>query len=363
MDFPYEVGNKLKVVDELNCWASSCCSKCPFDNVKIGDIITISKIGEKGNSNSWVGEYVSFAGKVNETEYGFSYSNKTKNCYELIKDKPMKKVRYADKDAVKFDCLTMGKIYEVLKEDEDEYEIIDDDGDRDYFGKEYFELVEEEKIMKMEDFKPGMKVKVVRKIPSYQNGWKNTWINNMDKRVNDEKIYTVNVVNENGVHFEGVGEGFSWEALEIVEEEKIMKYKLLKSISGKSLFEANACKTEFDKFVKKYGFYEDVSFTEEFIEDAIKQNGWISFFVNNGFIEKVKPEVFYKIGDRFENKETISGGREWMICRIDSKYAFVSLKDGVSWATGIEVKSPNKITQGEFDKMCSSQKGNFTKIN
>lgn len=75
---------------------------------------------------------------------------------------------------------------------------------------------------------------------------------------------------------------------ELLIKEEFKDYKPIKSISGKDIVN-KACKEEFEKFVKHFGFYNEIEFNEEnfnWIRDNI-ENG-IQFTIDNGFIEKVE---------------------------------------------------------------------------
>ena len=71
-------------------------------------------------------------------------------------------------------------------------------------------------------------------------------------------------------------------------KENFKDYKQVKTITGKDVVN-NACRGEFEKFVKHFGFYTEIEFNEfnfNWIRDNI-ENG-IQFGVDNGFIEKVE---------------------------------------------------------------------------
>ena len=71
-------------------------------------------------------------------------------------------------------------------------------------------------------------------------------------------------------------------------KENFKDYKQIKSISGKDVVN-NACREEFEKFVKHFGFHNEIEFNKEnfnWIRDNI-ENG-IKFGLDYGFIEKVE---------------------------------------------------------------------------
>ena len=85
---------------------------------------------------------------------------------------------------------------------------------------------------------------------------------------------------------------YTFDELLIKEDNKMKEnfkdYKQVKSISGKDIVN-NACQEEFEKFVKHFGFHNEIKFNEinfNWIRDNI-ENG-IQFGIDNGFIEKVE---------------------------------------------------------------------------
>ena len=75
---------------------------------------------------------------------------------------------------------------------------------------------------------------------------------------------------------------------ELLIKDEFKDYKPIKSISGKDIVN-KACREEFEKFVKHFGFYNEIEFNEEnfnWIRDNI-ENG-IKFGIDNGLIEKVE---------------------------------------------------------------------------
>lgn len=77
MEFPYRVGDKIKIIKKPEMWSSHLCDNYPLKKVKIGDIIMIKKFGLDKCSH-W-----QFSGEVNEVEYGFDYTS-SKHCYEKV---------------------------------------------------------------------------------------------------------------------------------------------------------------------------------------------------------------------------------------------------------------------------------------
>ena len=95
---------------------------------------------------------------------------------------------------------------------------------------------------------------------------------------------------------------------ELLIKDEFKDYKPIKSISGKDIVN-KACKEEFEKFVKHFGFYNEIEFNEEnfnWIRDNI-ENG-IKFGIDNGFIEK---------GEKYDDKKLY-------YCSFQSRPKYVS---------------------------------------
>lgn len=82
------------------------------------------------------------------------------------------------------------------------------------------------------------------------------------------------------------------QVIKVKQEEDKMKYELIKDLSGKLIVET-ACKEEFNIFTKKYGYYDNIEWTKENEEFIIKQNGWVDFFKEKGFIKEIKPKIVF----------------------------------------------------------------------
>jgi len=71
-----------------------------------------------------------------------------------------------------------------------------------------------------------------------------------------------------------------------------MKYKLVKKLSG-HVISGTACRDEFEKFVKKFGYYTEVEWTSDVEDYCIEQNGWIEFLFREGYLNKNKKTKGY----------------------------------------------------------------------
>lgn len=104
--------------------------------------------------------------------------------------------------------------------------------------------------------------------------------------IDGDKIYHVPKVNidkmlEDGMKRMGVNR----------EKDMNTRYKLLKPISGKIICE-EACKEEFDKFVKHFGFHTKIAWDKE-NEDWISENIHlgIKFLEDHEYIDLIKPKL------------------------------------------------------------------------
>jgi len=136
MEFPYKVGDYVKIIDKITEWSSGPGGIFPWADIKVFDIIKITKI-EKENG------YFSFNGEFRGKNYGFVYNKRTKDKFELVKTL---KVKCINNEGVK-DLIQIGKIYVVSSQTEKFYYIGDDCEDHTGFYKHRFEIVEEEKEM------------------------------------------------------------------------------------------------------------------------------------------------------------------------------------------------------------------------
>ncbi len=91
-----------------------------------------------------------------------------------------------------------------------------------------------------------------------------------------------------------------------------------------------------------------------FIEYAEKHGCFIKWLIENEYIEKVEPEIFYKLGDKFERLG--SGkycGFEFILASPENNTAMlINTNDGGRWTGGIKVKNITKITEMELSEMC-----------
>ena len=136
MEFPYKVGDCVKIIDKITEWSSGPGGIYPWNDIKVLDIIKITKI-EKEN------DYFSFNGEFRGKNYGFVYNKKTKDRFELVQTL---KVKCIDNEGVR-NLIQIGKIYRVESQTEKFYYIGDTCVGNIGFYKDRFEIVEERKEM------------------------------------------------------------------------------------------------------------------------------------------------------------------------------------------------------------------------
>jgi hypothetical protein len=149
-------------------------------------------------------------------------------------------------------------------------------------------------------------------------------------------------------------------AIPYKKEEKVEEYKVIKSF------------TKYDYIIqhqKKYGW---TSFKDSCAEFQKDMEGWVNDKciidpkINNtptmcsdnfykhgvmfGFLEKVEPEVFYKVGDRFTNDcmET-----EYILAKAELNNAviMVNLSNGNLWSGSRKVSDWDKIPKSKFEEI------------
>lgn len=71
-----------------------------------------------------------------------------------------------------------------------------------------------------------------------------------------------------------------------------MQYKAIKIISGKEIIETGACETSAEKFIKEFGYYNEIEWTEE-VENWIKENisDGLDWLIRKDFITENKTNI------------------------------------------------------------------------
>ena len=106
------------------------------------------------------------------------------------------------------------------------------------------------------------------------------------------------------------------------------KYKATTSLSCSSVAKENPCQNEFEKFNSKFspdGFFAEIGWNEneEFI---IKQNGWISWLLDKGFIEEVEEEIEYD-SEKVYIYKGFSNSEEFKLHEIEGVYSWINLNN------------------------------------
>lgn len=61
-------------------------------------------------------------------------------------------------------------------------------------------------------------------------------------------------------------------------------FKQMKPISGFHLKDCDPCRTEFEKFIKEHGFFNEIEWSKEIEDKFMCENGWITFLISKSFI-------------------------------------------------------------------------------
>lgn len=149
------------------------------------------------------------------------------------------------------------------------------------------------------------------------------------------------------------------------KEEKVeeIKYKRLQlTISMMSMSNVigcqdfkNAC---IDWLNMGYSIRQDIC-TDDLISVAKEHNG-IQCLIDKGFIEKVEPEIFYELGNKFE-----IDGEVYQIVSIFCNLAFLANIEGqraFDKSTITEIEDYYKITKAELESMASNRFKDLKKI-
>ncbi len=84
---------------------------------------------------------------------------------------------------------------------------------------------------------------------------------------------------------------------------------------------------------------------------AEKDQKRIDWLIENGYVEKIEPEIFYKRGDIFRHTETKDKAMLVTVGKSKAHLAMVSGGyTGKTWTgTDTEISDPEKITEKELD--------------
>lgn len=198
-------------------------------------------------------------------------------------------------------------------------------------------LKPKEKGMKLEDCKVGMKVRL-----------KPGEIPGIKKLVQDVyptltgKITSIFGAEGQEVIIDGMW-GLSPDQLEPYEE-KPMKYKELKCIRAATVIAEKPDPHDFATFIDAFG-YEPVS-ADDFVVwcENNRRECWISWAISNGFIEEVKEEKTYYVGQRFDGPH----GKYLLCTPTDASVSMINLKTGSGWGNPIRVGDTQEILHGEL---------------
>lgn len=257
---------------------------------------------------------------------------------EPVEDKIPKFVMAKETNRGNF--IIQGKIYEVISEDLDSYQIRTSRGIVGMVYKHRF-----------------TKLKTAKYIKEYID-YGRVELNKFYPVIKEEK-HRVNILNDGGEEFfyeKGYFKIFGETKTENKKEPE-MKYKKLKNFTAEDLRKLGACNEGIEEFIKHFGFTKDVPLTEDSICIMEGITDCIPFLLRNRFIEKGKEEIFYRVGDRF-----MGPSGESILCSPQVHMAsLINLTTGARWTEMVHVNNSQEITEEEFGKIIGS--GHFTKIN
>lgn len=180
-----------------------------------------------------------------------------------------------------------------------------------------------------------------------------------------EKIYNIMIPDRSAYSFHS-------KDLELIKEDDKMdenkiKYKSTpKRRTFKTVYNENIatsdCKDLFRHFADMLVFIRPTNLTDtvafdKMISWAEKDSKRVVWLIENGYIEKIEPEIFYKRGDRFMEQQSDT---EHMLTTIGDYKMMLVTNDGRHWKEGATVNNTRKVTQNELNKI--GRTGRWEKI-
>lgn len=137
-------------------------------------------------------------------------------------------------------------------------------------------------------------------------------------------------------------------------------YRIAKPISAEILARTNICEGELGLYFKEFGNIHFIYDIFPIIEFCNKKSGRLEWGITNGFLEKVKKEKFYRVGQRFKYD-----GVEYLMASIYPShinnaicgFMVVGGSEDVGFFSSLTMKisvgEVDKITEAEFKQMCN----------
>ncbi len=106
-------------------------------------------------------------------------------------------------------------------------------------------------------------------------------------------------------------------------------------------------KSRFNKKMSDLGYrlYLAIKF-DYYIPIANNHKCFIDWLIDEGIIEKIKEEIFYKRGDKF-----MQDGAEYLLTAVSHKRMLMINNNGKYWGNGAQVADSSNITEKEFNEI------------
>ena len=130
-----------------------------------------------------------------------------------------------------------------------------------------------------------------------------------------------------------------------INNELSKKYKIISDLTLANFIQRNPCQNELLKLIEQFPMQ-----TKYTLEQVTSHQIWIDWLIKNGFIQEIKPEKFYHIGQRFLDL----CNDEFILAQVAPLgICLISLTSGNRQKDPILVKNNMFISQEEFNKIAS----------
>ena len=206
-------------------------------------------------------------------------------------------------------------------------------------------------MMKKEDCKVGMKIRCYKKTAKYVNAWEeiqNEYGKNPIGTIT--KIYpdidSYRQVEITFGNYDYTKDNFNFSDIgPTINNELSKKYKIISDLTLANFIQRNPCQNELLKLIEQFPMQ-----TKYTLEQVTSHQIWIDWLIKNGFIQEIKPEKFYHIGQRFLDL----CNDEFILAQVAPLgICLISLTSGNRQQDPILVKNNMFISQEEFNKIAS----------
>lgn len=189
-----------------------------------------------------------------------------------------------------------------------------------------------------------------------------------------------------GARIGGTFGSFNPQDLELTDDDKMNEKNELKikyKATGKELNLEDIIKAsdhdESENFIRHYLAWSStqcvqqrnvtITINDKFMDHAMKHDCFIKWLVENGYVEEIEPEIFYKRGDRFKySDDSIAELCIHWFGGFDAAYLYASLvfSSGVnehqSYSQAVKIEDQYKISEKELAEILGSGTGDWQKI-